>query len=41
MCFEAMMDKLGFETILVETQDQLESYDREIEEQEIALYYQV
>lgn len=41
MCFEALMEKLGFETTLRETQDQLESYDREIEAQEISLYYQV
>lgn len=41
MCFEALMEKLGFESMLRQTQQQIESYDQEIEEQELALYFQV
>lgn len=41
MCFEALMEKLGFEMTLRQTQEQLEDCGQEIEAQEIALYYQV
>lgn len=41
VCFEVLMERLGFEDTLRETQQQLENYDKEIAAQEVTLYYQV